>query len=177
MAGLSQAVIIEVFNACFLRDENTRLIGGACEPYYEGSKRDEGSKSQTTEARIYCRSDYAASTLHEVAHWCLATTQQRTKDDFGFQYLAPPRTLSAQRTFFKLELPVQALESLFAQAAGIEFRVSADSFDPAHHLVIAEFADAVDAHRQATESWLTTDAGTRAHQFRDALDRARNSHG
>lgn len=162
--GLNQARIIEVFNSCFRTAEQTWLIGGANEPWYERAKGD-------NEARLYCRADYAASALHEVAHWCLATQEQRMRDDFGFTYLAPPRTLAAQRAFFQLELPVQSLESLFADAAGIEFKVSADSFDPSHAKLISEFAGAVACYRTTTEKWLESEAGSRAKLFADALAR------
>ena len=160
---MDQNLIIDVFNQCFLESERTRLVGGAQEPWYE-------PVSAAGEAAVlYCRADYLASALHETAHWCLATPQQRALTDFGFSYIAPPRTLAQQRRFFELELPVQSLEALFSNAAGVEFRVSADSFDKAHVDLINEFEREVTNHQSRTYDWLSTPEGARANQFATAL--------
>ena len=62
--------IIAVFERCFTEQYATRLCGGAEEPLYL-------PKQGATLARLHFRSDYAASALHEVAHWCLAGTERR----------------------------------------------------------------------------------------------------
>ena len=160
---MDQKEIIEVFNLCFLESERTRLQGDAEEPWYQPYTKDDGV------AVLYCRSDYPASALHEAAHWCLATTKQRELDDFGFSYIQPPRTLEQQKRFFELELQVQSLEALFANAADVEFRVSADSFDAAHTTLIEKFAKSVEAFEPKTRAWLASVAGSRARLFVQAL--------
>ena len=160
---MNQTQIIEVFNQCFLESERTRLEGEAEEPWYQPRDVDDDV------AVLYCRSDYPASALHEAAHWCLATRKQREQDDFGFSYIQPPRTLAQQRRFFELELRVQSLEALFADAAGVEFRVSADSFDVTHAQLIENFAQSVEAYESQTRAWLATPEGCRANQFLLAL--------
>ena len=58
------ARIEEVFADCFYEDYGTRLQGGASEPLYR--------PSSGGDAVIFYREDFAASALHEVAHWCIA---------------------------------------------------------------------------------------------------------
>ena len=157
-----------MFNECFLESEQTRLVGGAREPWYEPIS------AAGEVAMLYCRADYLASALHETAHWCLATPAQRALTDFGFSYIAPPRTLAQQRRFFELELPVQSLEAFFSEAAGVEFRVSSDSFDEAHVDLINEFEREVTNHRPCTYDWLSTPEGARAKQFATVLKSRRD---
>lgn len=162
MISLTQAQIIEVFNRCFAGTESTVLKGGADEPWYVPG----------TPAQLLCRADYAASALHEAAHWCLANTRQRQLPDFGFTYLPPPRSRSEQAKFFQLELKTQSLERILAMAASLPFRISADSFDPAHDELIDVFRAAVTSEEPATRVWMQTRAGTRARIFHDGLYRA-----
>ncbi len=119
---LSASAIERVFASLFATRHRTLLVGGGDEPLYE---------PPTTDApgRITYRADYAASALHEVAHWCVAGTHRRTLLDFGYWYTPDGRTPEQQAAFEKVEVAPQALESLFADAAGVLFVPSADNVE------------------------------------------------
>lgn len=108
------------FNAGVGRDLGVQLVGGADEPVYLPRR---GSRP----AWIRYARDHAASVLHELAHWCLATPAERDLVDYGLEYRPPPRTLVGQRLFYRAELPVQVLEKRFCIACGVAFRVSDDN--------------------------------------------------
>jgi len=110
--------VCEIFNRCFAQS-HTKLVGGASEPLYEPGRK---------EARVYFREDYAASALHEIAHWCIAGAGRRLETDYGYWYRGE-RDVKQQRTFEAVEVKPQALEWIFSVAAGIDFRVSSDNFD------------------------------------------------
>ncbi len=154
------AEIEQVFCDCFQADYRTRLVGGADEPLYLPASPD-------CDAIIYYREDYAASALHEVAHWCIAGDERRGFEDYGYWYAPDGRNPAQQRDFEQVEVRPQALEWHFAQAAGIPFHVSADNLlapDPGN----GEFAAAVlaQARRFCRES-----LPSRGALFRDALAR------
>ncbi len=113
------------FNAAFSRSHGTVLIGGALEPRYLPAR---GHRP----AVIRYTRDYAQSALHELAHWCLAGPRRRTRVDYGYWYLPPPRTPLQQRQFEAVETPVQGLELIMAAATGVRFHVSADNPGEAH---------------------------------------------
>lgn len=117
------ATIVRVFADCFESSYQTQLVGGADEPLYEPAVNDGGFN------RIYFRSDYAASALHEVAHWCIAGAERRTQTDYGYWYEGE-RDHVTQRAFEQAETRPQGLEWLLSEAAGVPFRVSCDNFDP-----------------------------------------------
>ena len=131
--------ICEIFNRCFAQS-HTKLVGGACEPFYEPGTR---------EARVYFREDYASSALHEIAHWCIAGAERRQRPDYGYWY-SDTRDVKQQRTFEAVEIKPQALEWIFSVAAGIDFRVSCDNFDEST-LDISGFSAGVHA---AVITWL-----------------------
>ena len=110
--------IIQVFNESLGARYCVHLKGGGAEPFYRAAKAGAW-------AVIVFRADYSASALHEVAHWCLAGPQRRQMDDYGYWYL-PSRTATQQAAFEAVEARPQALEALFAEAAGVDFRVSSD---------------------------------------------------
>jgi len=110
--------ITEVFNERLGVRYGVRLKGGGAEPFYQAPKAPEC-------ALIVFRADYSASALHEVAHWCLAGPQRRQFDDYGYWYL-PARNAAQQAAFEAVEARPQALEALFAEAAGVDFQVSSD---------------------------------------------------
>ena len=119
---MSQASIIEqVFEACFYADYRTRLRGGAAEPLYLPAGNDD--------AIIYYREDYAASALHEVAHWCIAGEDRRQLEDYGYWYAPDGRDAEQQRAFESVEVRPQAVEWHLALAAGVPFRISVDNLD------------------------------------------------
>lgn len=113
-----------VFAACFLEQENTRLIGGAAEPLYQPSTRD------GTPHLLYYREDFFASALHEIAHWCIAGRERRQLLDFGYWYAPEGRNKRQQEAFEAVEVEPQALEWFFSLACGYPFRVSVDNLDP-----------------------------------------------
>ena len=118
MAPMPVSEIIAVFNKRLGARYGVRLEGGGAEPFYQAPKAAEC-------ALIVFRADYGASALHEVAHWCLAGPQRRQLDDYGYWYL-PVRNAAQQAAFEAVEARPQALEALFAEAAGVDFRVSSD---------------------------------------------------
>lgn len=121
--GLDAAEIEVVFSHCFASGERTRLLGGAQEPLYQPTTAQGGWH------QIFYRLDYAASALHEVAHWCIAGTVRRQQLDYGYWYQPEGRDASAQRAFASVEALPQALEWVFSQAARRSFRLSLDNLD------------------------------------------------
>ncbi len=119
---MNHATAIEVvFADCFYRDYRTRLRGGASEPLYE--------PPGAGDAVIHYREDFAASALHEVAHWCIAGEERRRLEDYGYWYAADGRDAELQRAFETVEVRPQAVEWHLALAAGVPFRVSVDNLD------------------------------------------------
>lgn len=112
--------LIAVFNQTFADSDNTILVGGGAEPEYLPATASEP-------ARIIFREDYAASALHEVAHWCIAGPERRKRHDFGYWYEPDGRTGEQQRLFEQVEVKPQALEWMFSLAAGLKFHLSADN--------------------------------------------------
>ncbi len=164
---MEQASIVNAFNNCFRESENTVLVGGADEPWYLPASENHGQEV----AVLYCRSDYAASALHEIAHWCLAGPARRRLADFGFTYLEPPRSHKEQVAFFNAELRTQSLERVFSRSAKLAFRVSADNFDSAQAALVERFARQVFAYASVTHQWMAAPAGARARQFNEKLMR------
>ena len=150
--------IAAIFNRCFRQSEQTELVGGACEPLFE-------PMTAGTCATLYYRENFAASALHESAHWCIAGLSRRAQVDFGYAYVPPPRTLQQQERFFNLEVKTQALESLFAEAAGIEFQPSADNLS----VDIKPFFQALRARRPDVLDWMRSSVDDRALTFYAAL--------
>jgi elongation factor P hydroxylase len=114
--------IAALFNARFEPAFATILAGGADEPSYLPA-------AGTAPAVIRYREDYAASALHEIAHWCIAGAARRRLPDYGYWYLPPPRDRAGQEAFYGVERRVQALECLLAAAAGVPFAISADNLE------------------------------------------------
>lgn len=148
--------IATLFDTAFA-DYHTVMRGGGNEPEYRPA-------SGWMPAVVVYTRDYPASALHEAAHWCIAGARRRTLADYGYWYVPGPRTAAERDAFFAVECRVQALESVFAAAAGVRFVVSADDF-AAPHDELERFAGCV-ARRAAT---LATALPRRAQRFRDAL--------
>lgn len=119
--ALDAATIVRLFNATFLETEQTCLRGGGEEPFYQPA-----DGTGAVHSIIFTR-DYAASALHEVAHWCVAGAQRRLLEDYGYWYAPDGRTAEQQALFERVEVRPQALEWLFSAAAGRDFHVSADN--------------------------------------------------
>lgn len=149
--------VIDCFNRIFRGSEETILVGGADEPYYEP-----GSPNI-----IYFREDFIRSALHEVAHWCVAGATRRTLPDYGYWYAPDGRDDAQQAAFYGVEVKPQAVEQAFCMAVGIPFKVSVDNLsvslsDPA----IASFAVAVEGE---FGRMMTNGLPNRAEAFRQAL--------
>lgn len=109
--------LVQRFNGTLGAAYDTRLEGGAAEPFYRAGPP----------AILYFREDYVRSALHEIAHWCIAGPERRKRDDYGYWYSADGRDPLAQAAFEQAEIKPQALERLFCEALGIDFSVSADN--------------------------------------------------
>ena len=155
---LDDQQIVAVFNDCFRATFAVELSGGASEPLYTPA-------ADGQPAKLAYRENFAASALHEAAHWCLAGETRRQQVDLGLDYIPPPRSPSQQLAFQHAEERTQALESVFAEAAGVKFTVSTDNLDWSD----AEFEDRVLARRKDLRSWMQSPAGERAAIFYKAL--------
>lgn len=155
----SSRAIERVFAACFLESHRTVLIGGADEPLYAPSR------DGIAPHRVFYRADYASSALHEAAHWCIAGHRRRQLEDYGYWYEPDGRSEEQQRAFEAVEAAPQALESLFAEACGVTFHLSADNLDGGG-VPSERFAAAVTRRRTR---YLTEGLPRRAALFREAL--------
>ena len=111
-----------VFNECFQQSENTRLLGGAAEPFYQPAEPEYDLHL------LFYREDFFASALHEVAHWCIAGAQRRKQVDFGYWYAPEGRSNKQQKSFEAVEVKPQALEWYFSLACSYPFQISVDNF-------------------------------------------------
>lgn len=140
IAKHSSCDLEQIFNQCFLGDYATVLTGGWPEPFYLPSGwsldslekddriRIESSGIDTNNLSLLCyRSNFFASALHEVAHWCIAGESRRKQCDFGYWYVPECRDANQQNEFLSVEVRPQALELLFAIVCDYPFRVSFDN--------------------------------------------------
>lgn len=152
--------LIQIFNRLFQKSENTILLGGHEEPLY--LPRDETSPHH----RVIFTRDYFASALHEVAHWCIAGPERRLQIDYGYWYFPEGRNWKQQQLFEQAEVKPQALECLFARAAGSRFIVSQDNLSQPDACINSSFADKVAAQ---AELYIRHGLPERAQKFHDAL--------
>lgn len=116
-----------IFHACFFEQFNTILKGNALEPLYSPSEEVNGLHT------IYYRHDYFSSALHEIAHWCIASSARRQQIDYGYWYSPDGRTPAQQEAFEHVEVKPQAIEWAFSIACDIPFHVSIDNLDAHQH--------------------------------------------
>ncbi|WP_250884081.1 elongation factor P hydroxylase [Glaciecola sp. XM2] len=149
--------LMQAFNAEFADEHldktaRTYLIGGASEPIYLPASElvcthfdeSDNNAEQATNGKIrwlntmplselpfgnkiFFTRDYAASALHEVAHWCIAGEQRRTQIDYGYWYAPDGRDAALQAKFEQAEVKPQAVEWAFSLACGMPFKVSNDN--------------------------------------------------
>ncbi len=162
--ALDHQAILHCFNRIFTHTHGVVMCGGGAEPLY--TPPSDGQPGQ-----LIFREDFASSALHEAAHWCIAGVQRRRQVDFGYAYLPPPRTRAQQQSFYQAEKRVQALESWFAEAAGVGFQVSTDdlSADP------TAFCQQVAQTRPLVRRWMQNTRDNRARQFHLGLLRLRGA--
>ena len=155
--------LAECFDRCFYVDHSTRMQGGADEPYFQ-------PPTDHREGIIYYRDDFAASVLHEAAHWCIAGSARRNQADFGYAYIPPPRSEQQQAAFLAAELRTQTLELIFARSCGIEFTASVDNHTAGdQNSTIKSFTENILSNVGNVEAWLEGSAGSRARKFLLAL--------
>ncbi|MEM1435860.1 MAG: elongation factor P hydroxylase [Pseudomonadota bacterium] len=162
-AALGSTAITACFNATFATAQHVVLVGGFDEPLYLPA-------TTAAPAQLRFTRDYAASALHEISHWCIAGPGRRRRRDFGYSYLPAPRTFTQQQAFLRSEAGAQALESLFADIAGVTFHLSLDDLEDRHPQLRQPFALAVAACRRRLEVDGTPPA---ARVFCEALRRRR----
>ena len=97
------------------------ISGGASEPFYQASKHDQP-------AILFFREDYVRSLFHELAHYCLAGTERRMLDDFGYWYRPSGRSDKEQILFESVEARPQGLEKVFCELWQVPFTPSLDDF-------------------------------------------------
>lgn len=112
--------LVELFAQEFA-EYRTLLVAGGEEPFYRAAR------SASDMHQLIFREDFFASALHECAHWCIAGTQRRLLDDFGYWYQAGGRSHEEQNAFYQAEVKSQALEALFSLACGYAFSPSLDN--------------------------------------------------
>ena len=149
--------LIRLFNGLFARRYRCRLVRGGDEPLYLPAQDANGYH------QLQFAHSYFASALHEIAHWCIAGARRRQQVDFGYWY-QPRRDAQQQAEFETMETAPQALEWIFSDAAGFNYRPSVDNLelrpDP------SAFLDQV---AEAKTRWLTNGLPARAIEFRRAL--------
>lgn len=117
--------LITIFNQTFSQKYNTRLIKGGDEPLYSPASE------VCNYHQIIFAHGYFSSALHEIAHWCLAGSERRLLEDFGYWYMPDGRNEVQQKEFETVEIKPQAIEWAFCLAANKIFNVSADNLNGA----------------------------------------------
>lgn len=115
--------LIRLFNGLFQQRYQTILTAGNDEPVYLPADADSPCN------RIVFAHGFFASALHEIGHWCVAGTERRQLEDYGYWYKPDGRTAQEQAEFERVEVRPQAYEWIFSAAAGHPFHFSADNLD------------------------------------------------
>lgn len=131
--------LIRVFDHAFAKYETT-LVRGGDEPEYF-------AKTDSAPAKIVFAHGYFSSALHEISHWCIAGSQRRTLDDFGYWYCPDGRDKIMQDKFEQVEIRPQAVECLLTLATGRKFFTSADNLNADFDTSDSTFE--ADVYRQA----------------------------
>ncbi|WED25821.1 elongation factor P hydroxylase [Vibrio sp. DW001] len=113
--------LVTLFNQTFYQEFNTKLELGGDEPIYLPADK------EVLFHRIVFARGFYASALHEIAHWCVAGSERRLLEDFGYWYEPDGRTADVQAEFEKVEVRPQAYEWILAVSAGFPFNVSCDN--------------------------------------------------
>ncbi|SHI08735.1 elongation factor P hydroxylase [Ferrimonas marina] len=113
--------LVRLFNQGLGRAHQTRLLFGDDEPLYLPAD------DTCPYHRIYFAHGFAASALHELAHWCQAGPRRRQLVDYGYWYEPDQRSAERQQEFERLEAQPQAIEWYLSLCCGRVFDVSADN--------------------------------------------------
>ncbi len=152
--------LIQIFNDTFTVKMNTQLVKGEDEPLY-------APKNEICNYhRIIFAHGFFASALHEVAHWCLAGSSRRLKEDFGYWYIPDGRDQAQQNKFEQVEIKPQAIEWAFCAAIGKKFDVSVDNLSGTGNTDRAAFKEIV---YQQVKIYLSTGFPKDAQEFIAAL--------
>jgi elongation factor P hydroxylase len=116
------SVLIHLFNQLFFASENTKLVCFADEPFYQAA-------TATSSAIVFSRADFYSSALHEIAHWCIAGSERRKLDDYGYWYKPEGRSAVEQTEFEQVEVKPQAIEWALSLASNHPFHFSADNIE------------------------------------------------
>lgn len=119
--------LIVLFDQCFAKTENTRLVKGESEPVYLPAKLAASEAGNNRFHQVVFAHGYYASALHEIAHWCIAGKARRQLEDYGYWYCPDGRDAKQQAEFELVEVKPQAIERAFSEAAGFAFKVSTDN--------------------------------------------------
>ena len=164
--------LAEVFDKCFAFNERTRMVIGVSEPYFVPANTEAYFScgeciTASDYARVFSRKDYAASVLHEAAHWCIAGLERRQQLDYGYWYEPDGRSAEQQALFESVEVKPQALEWVMSLACGMPFRVSADNANAADVLPSTSFRQNIYAQAR---TYIEHGLPERAARFAQALD-------
>jgi elongation factor P hydroxylase len=157
------ADVIALFDRVFAESEGTCLVRGEAEPIYL-------PRSATDPYdRVVFAHGFFASALHEVAHWCIAGHERRRLVDYGYWYKPDGRSAAEQREFESVEARPQALEWIFATAAGTRFHFSADNVSAAGSVTSESWIRFQEAVARQARTYVTHGLPRRAHTFASAL--------
>lgn len=156
--------LITLFAECFQAEFSTQLVAGDDEPFYEPAAASPQTAEQAYHKIVFAHG-FFASALHEIAHWCIAGPERRKQFDYGYWYAPDGRNSEQQAAFEQAELKPQALEWLFAEAAGVPFQVSVDNLSG----VTVDRAAFTARVAQQRDNYLHTGLPARAQRFYAAL--------
>lgn len=117
--------LIQIFNQCFEKTYQTRLVRGLDEPIYLPKNE------QQSHHQIHFAHGFFSSALHECAHWLIAGKNRREQEDYGYWYIPDGRSAEEQQLFQSVEIKPQALEWLLSRAASYRFQFSIDNLSGA----------------------------------------------
>lgn len=119
--------LMSIFDQCFYKRYQTRLIAGNDLPLYIPANQ------SCQDNKIIFAHGFFSSALHECAHWLIAGSARRTLVDYGYWYVPDGRTADQQALFYQVEVKPQALEWILSDAARYPFQFSLDNLDGDPH--------------------------------------------
>lgn len=152
--------LITLFDGCFAKEYNTRMLKGDSEPIYLPANE------QRPYHALFFAHGFFSSALHECSHWLIAGEERRKQEDFGYWYVPDGRNAEQQALFHQVEVKPQALEWILSKAAGYKFNISIDNLN-GEECDNNPFKQAV--YNQVV-SYCKQGLPQRAQKFRDALN-------